>query len=83
MSSTSLKPYVPADEFVKDDFTGEVDPEEEERQRRAAIAARMARLGGARVGMGPPVFGKKPTPPRKKPSLDVKSPGMLLSLIVI
>ena len=28
MSSTSLKPYVPADEYVKDDFTGEVDPEE-------------------------------------------------------
>lgn len=39
----------------------EPDPEEEERQRRAAIAARMARLGGARVGMGPPpIFGKKP-----------------------
>jgi myosin tail region-interacting protein MTI1 len=38
----------------------EVDPEEEERQRRAAIAARMARLGGTRVGMGPPIFGRKP-----------------------
>lgn len=38
----------------------EEDPEEEERQRRAAIAARMARLGGARVGMAPPIFGKKP-----------------------
>ncbi|KAL6308247.1 hypothetical protein BKA93DRAFT_764065 [Sparassis latifolia] len=36
------------------------DPVEEERQRRAAIAARMARLGGARVGMSPPVFGRKP-----------------------
>ena len=36
------------------------DPEEEERQRRAAIAARMARLGGARVGMAPPIIGKKP-----------------------
>lgn len=35
----------------------ENDEEEEERQRRAAIAARMARLGGARVGMAP-VFGK-------------------------
>ncbi|KAG6816408.1 hypothetical protein H0H87_006212 [Tephrocybe sp. NHM501043] len=35
----------------------ETDPEEEERQRRAAIAARMARLGGARVGMAP-VFGR-------------------------
>ncbi|PPR07757.1 hypothetical protein CVT24_003707 [Panaeolus cyanescens] len=42
------------------------DPEEEERQRRAAIAARMARLGGARLGMAPPVFGKKPPPPPKK-----------------
>jgi len=36
------------------------DPEEDERQRRAAIAARMARLGGARVGMAPPIIGKKP-----------------------
>jgi len=36
------------------------DPEEEERQRRAAIAARMARLGGTRVGMAPPIFGRKP-----------------------
>ena len=43
------------------------DPEEEERQRRAAIAARMARLGGARVGMAPPVFGRKPE--IKKPSV--------------
>jgi len=41
--------------------SGEVpDPDEEERQRRAAIAARMARLGGMRVGMGPPIFGRKP-----------------------
>ncbi|KAG1780702.1 hypothetical protein EV702DRAFT_1079921 [Suillus placidus] len=40
----------------------EQDPEEEERQRRAAIAARMARLGGARVGMGPPLFVAKPAP---------------------
>ncbi|KZT67308.1 hypothetical protein DAEQUDRAFT_729355 [Daedalea quercina L-15889] len=43
----------------------EPDPEEEERQRRAAIAVRMARLGGARVGMAPPVFGRKP---------DIKKP---------
>lgn len=44
----------------------EDDPQEEERKRRAALAARMARLGGARVGMGAPVFGgsayKKPQP---------------------
>ena len=42
------------------DAEKELDPEDEERQRRAAIAARMARLGGARVGVAPPVFGKKP-----------------------
>lgn len=30
----------------------------------------MAKLGGARVGMGPPIFGKKPPIPAKKPSLD-------------
>lgn len=48
----------------------EVDEEEEERQRRAAIAARMAKLGGARIGMGPPVFGRPAVPPpSKKPSL--------------
>lgn len=45
---------------------GEPDPQEEERQRRAALAARMAKLGGARVGMGPPIFGKKPDIPPKK-----------------
>ncbi|KAF5340129.1 hypothetical protein D9758_013144 [Tetrapyrgos nigripes] len=50
---------------------GEPDPEEEERQRRAAIAARMAKLGGARVGMGPPVFGRPMVP--KKPEV-MKSP---------
>ncbi|KAJ3835415.1 hypothetical protein F5878DRAFT_628000 [Lentinula raphanica] len=54
----------------------EVDPEEEERQRRAALAARMARLGGARVGMGPPVFGgpayKKPQP-KPEPKSDQSS----------
>lgn len=42
------------------------DPEEEERQRRAAIAARMQRLGGARIGMAPPVVG--PKPPIRRPS---------------
>ncbi|KAK0487822.1 hypothetical protein IW261DRAFT_1450167 [Armillaria novae-zelandiae] len=44
----------------------ETDPEDEERQRRATIAARMARLGGARVGMGPPVFGKVSVKPKPK-----------------
>ncbi|KAK0202113.1 hypothetical protein DFS33DRAFT_1276886 [Desarmillaria ectypa] len=47
----------------------EADPEDEERQRRATIAARMARLGGARVGMGPPVFGKVPVKPKPKAEL--------------
>ena len=45
---------------------GEADSREEERQRRAAIAARMARLGGARVGVAPtfgrPSVAKKPEP---------------------
>ncbi|KAG6919231.1 hypothetical protein DXG01_008027 [Tephrocybe rancida] len=44
----------------------EADPEEEERQRRAAIAARMARLGGARVGMAP-VFGRAPSTKKSIP----------------
>lgn len=46
--------------------TKEEDPEEEERQRRAAIAARLQRLGGAKIGMAPPVFGSKPA--WKKPA---------------
>jgi myosin tail region-interacting protein MTI1 len=45
---------------------GDADAEEEERQRRAAIAARMARLGGARLGMSPPVLAKKPPMPVRK-----------------
>jgi myosin tail region-interacting protein MTI1 len=54
----------------------ENDPEEEERQRRAAIAARMAKLGGARVGMGPPIFGRKPdVPPKRKTSDEEKLQG--------
>jgi myosin tail region-interacting protein MTI1 len=49
------QPTVEEDDNVVDDEQGE-----SERQRRVAIAARMARLGGTRVGMAP-VFGKKPT----------------------
>jgi len=48
----------------------QVDPEEEERQRRATIAARMAKLGGARLGMAlPGMFGsaRPPPPVAKKP----------------
>jgi hypothetical protein len=51
-----------------------LDPDEEERQRRAAIAARMARLGGTRVGMGPPIFGRKPEI-KPKPAV-LSSPGV-------
>jgi hypothetical protein len=50
----------------------EIDPEGEERQRRAAIAARMARLGGARVGMAP-MFGRPPI--AKKPG-HVRAPSL-------
>lgn len=48
----------------------QVDPEEEERQRRATIAARMAKLGGARLGMAPPgMYGsaRPPPPVARKP----------------
>ncbi|KAJ7738397.1 hypothetical protein B0H16DRAFT_98262, partial [Mycena metata] len=67
-----------AEEKGKPEGEGEAEanPEEEERQRRAAIAARMARLGGARVGMSPPILGPKPVM-KKRPSEDsqsVKSP---------
>ena len=51
-----------AESAEQEDEGGEAkeDPEEEERQRRAAIAARMQRLGGARIGMAPPVVAPKP-----------------------
>lgn len=47
---------------------GDPSPEEEERQRRAAIAARMARLGGARFGMAPPIFAPKPVVRKSEPA---------------
>lgn len=53
-----------------DDVEGTTDPEEEERQRRAAIAARMARLGGARLGMAPSGLAKKPPVPIRKPTRE-------------
>lgn len=58
----------PAEPAEHGDEEGEVkdDPEEEERQRRAAIAARMQRLGGARIGMAPPIVPRKP--PIRRPS---------------
>ena len=60
----------PATSTGGDVVEGTTDPEEEERQRRAAIAARMARLGGARLGMAPSVVAKKPPMPIRKPTRD-------------
>ncbi|GJJ12400.1 hypothetical protein Clacol_006642 [Clathrus columnatus] len=40
----------------------EQDEAAKEHERRAALAARMARLGGARIGMAPPIIPKKPKP---------------------
>ncbi|KAG8214378.1 hypothetical protein J3R82DRAFT_9370 [Butyriboletus roseoflavus] len=48
--------------------SGDPDPEEEEGQRRAAIAARMARLGGARFGLGPPIVAPKPVVRKSEPA---------------
>ncbi len=70
--STSVSPPIGATDGIEDGDAA-ADPEEEERQRRAAIAARMARLGGARVGMAPPVFGKKP--PVRRPTQDEVLPA--------
>jgi myosin tail region-interacting protein MTI1 len=46
------------------------DEEEEEKQRRAAIAARMARIGGARLGVAPPVFGRKQSLPKPESPME-------------
>jgi hypothetical protein len=79
------------DSETKDETTTTADDEEkaapteeeEEAGRRRAIAARMARLGGAKIGMAPPVFAKKPSyrrpseddaPPAPKPEAEVASP---------
>jgi hypothetical protein len=78
LAALSKAPPPPAQELPQEkvsEFEGEApaggdeapDPEEEERQRRAAIAARMARLGGTRVGMAPPIFGRKPEVKPKPP----------------
>ena len=74
-SSEAELPKADVDDEPTDAPDGEkaaeqLDPEEEERQRRAAIAARMARLGGARLGMAPPVFGKKPSIKKSDPPKD-------------
>ncbi|KAF8327400.1 uncharacterized protein EI90DRAFT_1789955 [Cantharellus anzutake] len=78
-------PSLPAEEsatFAVDDAVKEAgveeddeedDEEEKERQRRAAIAARMAKLGGARFGMGPSAFGRPAvkTPPAQSTPADL------------
>ena len=61
----------PADHVTPSQEEGGGADEDEERQRRAAIAARMARLGGARVGMAPPIFGRKPSVPKPDTPVDV------------
>ncbi|KAH0826157.1 hypothetical protein J3R83DRAFT_5576 [Lanmaoa asiatica] len=60
------------DVVVQEGDGGNLDPEEDERQRRAAIAARMARLGGARFGMAPPIFAPKPVVRKSEPAPEVK-----------
>lgn len=68
--STEMPTEKPAESAEQGDGGGEnkEDPDEEERQRRAAIAARMQRLGGARIGMAPPVIAPKrrPTAPKEE-----------------
>ena len=62
---------VDSEPTTSNDAEGTTDPEEEERQRRAAIAARMARLGGARLGMAPSMLAKKPPMPiSRKPTRE-------------
>ena len=63
-----------ADAVATEGDRGSPEPEEEERQRRAAIAARMARLGGARIGMAPPVIAPKPVMRRSSVLVPASSP---------
>ena len=71
----------PAESAEQGDEESEVkdDPEEEERQRRAAIAARMQRLGGARIGMAPPVVAPKPHIRRPSVPKEETKPGVYLA----
>ncbi|GAA6015484.1 hypothetical protein JCM11491_004367 [Sporobolomyces phaffii] len=75
----SPRPTSPAQERVEDDDEGEEDEEEEEDPevaRRRAIAARMAKLGGMSMRMGPmiPPMGGIPPPKKKtkKPKAEVE-----------
>ena len=63
-----------ADAAATEGDQGITEPEEEERQRRAAIAARMARLGGARIGMAPPVIAPKPVMRKASVPVPASSP---------
>jgi len=63
-----------ADAAATEGDRGSPEPEEEERQRRAAIAARMARLGGARIGMAPPAIAPKPAMRRSSVLVPTSSP---------
>ena len=70
--SATVTSIEPAEGEAKAEDEVEEDEEEKERQRRAAIAARMARLGGTRLGMAPPVLGR-PKSPSVQPSIDEAS----------
>jgi len=67
-----------AEEKEKPEATAEVEEDEEanERERRAAIAARMARLGGTKIGFAaPPVFGRKPNRSKSTEEVSAESRG--------
>ena len=65
------------DSVVQGGDDGDHDLEEEERQRRGAIAARIARLGGAKVGTGPPIIAPKPVIRKPSPPLEVKEEALV------
>lgn len=48
--------------------------EKEEAERRAGIAARMAKLGGVKIGMPPAALGQRPAVPRASGSTGPTSP---------
>ncbi|KAK4050334.1 assembly of actin patch protein [Microbotryomycetes sp. JL221] len=50
------------------------DAEEDDKDKRAAIAARMAGLGGQRVGMAMPALPKRAGPPRRKAPAATSAP---------
>lgn len=75
---SELRPSADKEPEDEASATPEAVEEEGEAQRRAAIAARMAKLGGHRFGgPGPALFGspKPPSVPAKKPSTQTSSPS--------